>query len=156
METKTESFEMENHLAEIEVSYKKKVRCNDLPKIKCSKDAEKLLRSIWSKNLEYIEEAYLLCLNRANCVLGFMKLSSGGICGTVVDVKMILQVAIKTNSVGIIISHNHPSGNNKPSEADIKLTRNIKEACKFMDIALLDHVILTEENYFSFADEGTL
>lgn len=149
-------IELSENLAEIEISYKKKIKATDLEKITTSSDVHNLLRNIWSKNLEYKEEAYMLCLNRANRVLGFLKVSSGGIHGTVIDIRIVLQVALKTNSVGIILSHNHPSGNKNPSEADIQLTKKLKEACKLMDISFLDHMILTEEEYFSFADNGML
>jgi DNA repair protein RadC len=101
------SFELDCNLAEIEIKYKKKVKYKDMEKITTSGDAFNVLRKIWSDKLEHIEESYLLCLNRANKVLGYVKLSSGGICGTVVDIKVILQVAIKSNSSALILSHNH-------------------------------------------------
>ena len=148
--------EFNDTLAEIEISYKKKISANLLEKIINSGEANRLFRKIWSTKIEHIEEAYMLCLNRANKVLGYFKLSAGGIFGTVVDIRIILQVAIKTNSVSIILSHNHPSGNLQPSEADIKLTKKVREACKLLDITFLDHIILTEEEYFSFADNGIL
>jgi DNA repair protein RadC len=98
-----------------------------------------------------------MLLNRSNAVLGMMKVSKGGISGTVTDVRVILQAAIKANASGIIVCHNHPSGNIQPSETDSRLTQKIKEAGQVMDIQLLDHLIITTEGrYYSFADNGLL
>jgi DNA repair protein RadC len=82
--------------------------------------------------------------------------SRGGVSGTVADVKIIMKLAIERLASGIILSHNHPSGNLKPSQADLNLTQKVKEASKFMDVALLDHLILADNAYYSFADEGVL
>jgi len=100
----------------------------------------------------------MLLLNRANKVLGITTISEGGLSGTVTDVRLIYQYAIKGNASGIIICHNHPSGNVNPSESDQKITNKIKEAGNLLDIQLLDHIILTSEReiYRSFADEGQL
>ncbi len=97
-----------------------------------------------------------MLLNRANKVLGVMNVSDGGITGTIVDVKLILQAAILGNASGLIISHNHPSGILSASVQDDFITRQLKKACEVMDIALLDHVIVTPESYYSYADEGRL
>ena len=99
-----------------------------------------------------------LLLNRANKVLGISTISEGGLSGTVTDVRLIYQYAIKANASGIIIAHNHPSGNINPSESDQKITNKIKDAGNLLDIQLLDHIILTAEIeiYRSFADEGQL
>jgi DNA repair protein RadC len=88
--------------------------------------------------------------------LGYCQISAGGLNGTVADVRTIMQTALKSNICSILISHNHPSGNLVPSEANKDLTRKIKEAGKVLDIAVLDHLILTSEAYFSFADEGLM
>ena len=98
----------------------------------------------------------MLLLNRANKVLGIFQASSGGVTGTVADPKLILVAALKSNASSLVISHNHPSGNLKPSRQDEELTMKIKEAAKFLDIRLLDHLIVTPEAYYSFADEGIL
>lgn len=147
---------METLLSEIEINYKPSIKTSELPKIMSSKDATKHFREVWSDKLQYIEETYLLMLNRANRALGFSKISIGGTAGTVVDTKVIFQTALKANASSIILCHNHPSGNLRPSEADIKLTKIIKEAGKIMEIPLSDHLILTDEGYFSFADEGMI
>jgi len=141
------------NLAEITVNYSTKVKAADRPRVRCSQDAEKLLRQIFP-SLEHVEYFYIICLNRANQVLGFHQVSKGGISGTVTDVRVIFQVAIKSNSSGLILAHNHPSGNLQPSEADLKITRKIKEAGAFLDISVLDHIILADEGYLSMADEN--
>ena len=100
------------------------------------------------------EEFWLLILNRANLVIKKELISRGGVSGTVVDTKIIFKTAIENYASSIIICHNHPSGNLKPSEADVKITKNIKDAGKLMEIPLLDHIIITENGFYSFADEG--
>jgi DNA repair protein RadC len=96
-------------------------------------------------------------MNRSNAVLGIMSVSKGGISGTITDIRIIFQGALKSNASGIIISHNHPSGNTDPSESDRRITQKIKEAGNIMDIQLLDHIIiLPVEGYYSFADNGVV
>jgi len=114
------------------------------------------LRSIWSDHLELREEFYILLLNRANHVLGWFPVSKGGSAATIVDPKLIFSIALKCNAHGIILAHNHPSGNLKPSDADIQLTQNIKNGGILLEINILDHIIITSESYFSFADDGKL
>jgi len=145
------------NVAEVELIYKSKVKASDRPAITGSKDAADLLKSLWNETkIDFIEQFKILLLNRANRVLGIADISSGGVTGTVADPKVVLVAAIKSNSCGIIISHNHPSGSLKPSRADEELTQKIKQAASFLDIRLLDHIIVTSEGYFSFADEGLL
>ena len=145
-------------VSEVTLSYKTKVNPKDRMKVTSSKDAYKLLFDSWNKNtIEYVEEFKLLLMNRSNAVLGILSVSKGGISGTVTDVRLIFQGALKSNASGIIICHNHPSGNGNPSESDKKITQKIKEAGNLMDIQLLDHIIiLPVEGYFSFADEGVI
>jgi DNA repair protein RadC len=96
-------------------------------------------------------------MNRSNSVLGLLPVSKGGISGTVTDVRIILQAALKSNASGLIVCHNHPSGNLNPSESDSRITQKLKEAGNIMDIQLLDHLIISPENdYYSFADNGLL
>lgn len=142
-------------LCEIEISYKPKYKASELPKVVTSGDAYTCLKDVFP-SLDYREYFYILCLNRNNKVLGYCQISAGGLNGTVADVRMIMQTALKSNSCSIILSHCHPSGNLVPSEADKDLTRKIKEAGKVLDIAVLDHLIVTSEAFFSFADEGLL
>jgi DNA repair protein RadC len=98
----------------------------------------------------------LLCLNRANKVIGFYKVSSGGFAGTVADPKVIFTIALNCAASAIIIAHNHPSGNLKASKADIDLTNKIKLAGDTLEINLLDHIIMTEDSYYSFADDALI
>ena len=102
------------------------------------------------------EEAVVLFLNRGNRVLGGYKVSSGGITGTVVDIRIILAIALKCLASGMILAHTHPSGELNPSNADKGLTQKLKEAANLMDISLLDHLIITSETYYSFADEEVI
>jgi DNA repair protein RadC len=145
-------------VSEVCLSYRSKVPASQRSVIKCSKDAYVLLLQNWDLNtLEYVEEFKLLLLNRANAVLGIVPISKGGVSGTVTDVRVILQAAVLSNASGLIVSHNHPSGNRNPSDSDIRITQKIREAASLMDIQLLDHIILTPENeYYSFADLGQL
>lgn len=121
-------------------------------KITTSKDVYELMRPSMM-DLPH-EEFWMLMLNRANSVIKKELISRGGIAGTVVDSKLIFKTALENYACSIIICHNHPSGNLKPSEQDIKITKNIKEAGKIMEIQLLDHLIITESGFYSFADEG--
>ena len=102
------------------------------------------------------EEFYVLYLNRHNKVLTHKNISTGGVAGTVVDVKIVLKHGIEVLATAMIAVHNHPSGNVKPSQTDIELTQKLKEAAKLMDITLIDHLILGEKQYYSFADEGMI
>ncbi len=102
------------------------------------------------------EEFWVILLSRNNKILDMQLVGRGGITGTVADVRVILKLAIENSASGIIVSHNHPSGNLKPSPQDIQLTKKIKEASTIMDISLLDHLIFTDDGYLSFADEGML
>ena len=97
-------------LSEISINYQPKIKLSELPKVTNSKEAEKQFRAIWSNKLQYIEEMYIMLLNRANRVLGYTRISVGGTASTVVDLKMIFQTALKSNASSIIICHNHPSG----------------------------------------------
>jgi DNA repair protein RadC len=144
-----------NNLAEVRITYTSKVPACDRIKVRCSQDADKALRLIWP-SFEHREYFYIMLLNRSNQILGFSQISMGGISGTVTDIRIIFQTAIKANCRGIILAHNHPSGNLSASEADITITRKIKEAGKLLDITLLDHMIMTESAYLSMADDNVL
>lgn len=105
------------------------------------------------------EKFCILCLSRANRLIKIVDHSDGGTNGTVVDVKRILLAAIQNKCSAIILAHNHPSGNKQPSSADIQITKKVKDACKLVDMELLDHIIVASEptnSYYSFADEGML
>ncbi|OIN59686.1 RadC family protein [Arsenicibacter rosenii] len=123
-------------------------------RITCSRDAyEELVPHLLDKPHE---EFWILLLNRANEVLRPVQVSAGGVSGTVADPKMIFKFALEHLASGMILSHNHPSGNRMPSQADKELTRKLREAGKLLDIPVLDHLIFTDKAYFSFADEGIL
>lgn len=148
---------MENQIAEIEVSYKSIIPKKDRIKISQSKDAYNALLGLWDKNLiELQEQFWLLLLNRSNEIIGAHCMSTGGSTSTIMEVKLIFAIAMKSNASSIIIAHNHPSGNLNPSHSDKEITKKIKSASQFLDIQLLDHVIVTPDGYYSFTDEGTL
>lgn len=144
-----------SNIAEVQLSYSSKVRASDRTRISSSIDAVDIFRHIFP-GIEHREYFYAMLLNRGNFVLGYYEVSKGGISGTVVDVRLIMQAAIKANASAIILSHNHPSGNLQASDADIRITRKIKQACSVLDISLLDHVILTSPGYLSMADDGLI
>ena len=147
------------HVAEVTLTYVTKVKPSERLVVSCSRDAHKIFFDSWDQStIEHKETVKMLLLNRANKVLGITTLSEGGISGSLMDVRMIYQYALKGNASGIIIAHNHPSGNSNPSESDQKITNKIKEAGNLLDIQLLDHIIVTPERdlYRSFADEGQL
>ena len=126
-------------------------------KINSSKDSYECLRASWSDStIELQEEFKILMLNRCNQILGIYPLSKGGVSSTVVDAKLIFSVALKCNASGIILAHNHPGGNLNPSEADKNITHRLKKASQYLDITLLDHIILTKDEFFSFSDNGLI
>jgi DNA repair protein RadC len=137
---------------EITVSYSSKGLG---PALQCSKDAYDLMLPNWT-DIEYTESFYVILLNRRNNVLGVSKISVGSLTGTVVDPKKVFQIALKANAAGVILAHNHPSGNTLPSKSDSEITKKCVEAGKFLDMSVLDHIIATRAGYFSFADEGLL
>jgi DNA repair protein RadC len=143
-------------VSEIDIVYRTKIKASKRPAVTSSEESVNILRLVWDDSLEYVECFYVMLLNRANKVLGVKKISQGGVSGTVADPKCIFQAALKANASSVILAHNHPSGNTEPSGADISLTKKMKEAGEFLDLPVLDHVILTDESYYSFADEGTL
>ncbi len=145
-----------NQFAEISVNYKTKNKFKEMPHIDYSHASEQLFRKIWSTKIEHVEEMYIVLLNTANKSLGYSKVSTGGVSGTLVDIKIIFQTALMGNASAFIIAHNHPSGNLKPSRADINLTKKIQAAGDIMEIKLLDHLILTKEGFMSMADEGII
>lgn len=124
------------------------------PRISSSRDAFQIIAPLLA-DLHH-EEFWLLLLNKANEVLTRERLSIGGQAGTVADVKMVFKTALDARATALIAVHNHPSGHLKPSEADIELTRKLREAGNVLDLPLLDHLIVSERGYYSFADEGRL
>ncbi|MBT8319902.1 MAG: JAB domain-containing protein [Gramella sp.] len=146
---------MRDTIAEIQLKYHPFKHKNT--KITCSNDAYSFLRDNWNLDtIELQEEFKLLLLNRANEILGIHVLSKGGMTGTMVDIRLVFAVVLKSAACSFIMAHNHPSGNLKPSESDRNLYRKIKSAAEFMDIQVLDNLIITKAGYLSFADEGIL
>jgi len=142
-------------VSEIELVYRSKVKASQRPSVMSSGDAYKIFMDSWNTDrIEMAEEFKALLLNRANKALGVVLLSSGGVSGTVVDMRLIFSSAIKANASSIIICHNHPSGNLNPSDTDSKLTEKIKKAGAILEVQLFDHLIITKEGFYSFADEG--
>ncbi len=141
-------------LSEIHVSYKPGL-ISSTTSINNSQNAYEILKSLFPADTISLQEQFVvLYLNRANRVIGSYQLSKGGIAGTIADVRLILSVALKTLATGLILAHNHPSGNLKPSEADKQITNKIRQAAKLLDIELIDHIIISSEGYYSFMDEG--
>jgi DNA repair protein RadC len=144
-------------IQEVELIYKSKVKASLRPVVTSAKQAYEVLWQTWDKNKVELQEQFkVLLLNRGGKAVGIYELSTGGVAGTVADPRLIFMAALKANACSIILAHNHPSSNLKPSKADEELTRKIKEAGKFLEINVLDHIIVTEEGYYSFADEGVI
>lgn len=144
-------------LPEFKISLKKKGQKSELIAVTGTEQAAAICRACFDNGkIDWVEEFIVIALSRSNDVLGFYKISSGGVSGTVADPKVIFQFALLSNASGIIISHNHPSGNLKPSPADINLTRKIQGAASNLDIKLIDHIIITSEGHCSLVEEGII
>ncbi|NUM31706.1 MAG: DNA repair protein RadC [Bacteroidetes bacterium] len=139
-------------IAAIELASRRKLEEAIKQKVNSSKQAFEILEPLISDN-QY-EEFWILLLNRANKLISCRQISEGGISGTVVDTRKIFKIALEENACSIIIAHNHPSGNLQPSESDKSITKKIKESGVIIDIKLIDHLIIANNKYFSFADEG--
>lgn len=124
----------------------------ELTKISSSKNAFEIMQPIIGE-LSH-EEFWVLFLNNSNRVISKSQLSKGGIAGTIVDVRLVFKLALENGATGLILCHNHPSGNSSPSDADKQITRKIKTAGEVLDVKILDHLIITETKYYSFVDEG--
>ena len=145
-----------NKIAEIEVA-SKPISTINLNPLTQSREVYDLIIREWDANLlEMLEEVKVIFLNKSNKQIGIYNLAKGGITGCVVDIRIILSIALKTLATGVILIHNHPSGNLKPSLADKKITGELKKACDILNITLLDHLIVTKSGFYSFADEGII
>jgi DNA repair protein RadC len=139
-----------NQVAEIELIYKSKVKASERPKVSTSCDAYKLFKQNWDGNkIEFVEQFKVLFLNRANKALGIYEVSTGGMTSTVVDPKIVFVAALKISASKIILCHNHPSCNLKPSRTDEELTLKLKEAGKYLDLPVVDHIIISSKNDFT-------
>ncbi len=144
-------------LNELSITYTKKLFSNT--SITNSKDANLLINEIYQQTascIEFKEYFFIVLLNRANEVIGYHKLSEGGICSTLVDKRIAFATALKSLAVGILLVHNHPSGNLKPSQQDIQLTKDFCEVGELLEIKIVDHIIISVNGYYSFADNGQL
>jgi len=142
---------------EVEIVYKNKIPYQDRIQINQSSTAYEILRQCWDENrIELVEQFKILLLDRRHHCLGVSEIATGGITGCVVDPRIVFATALKTRASGLILAHNHPSGNLKPSEADIALTRKLMQGGKLLEISVLDHLIVTSHNYCSFADDGLM
>lgn len=149
---------MKDKVNEIRISYKERIPSPFWQKIKSSKDAAEMLHELWDKDTIEVHETFkVILLNNSNKVKGIYQLSKGGITGTLVDLRILFAVVLKTLSVAIILTHNHPSGTLKASEADKEITYKIKKAAELLDIRLLDHILIVPNgDYYSFADNGLM
>lgn len=141
----------------MELTYRTTIKASQRPAIRSSMDAYKIFLHSWDKGkIELVEQFKVLCLNRAFKVLGIYTVSSGSMCGTVVDVRQIFAPSLLGNASSIMIAHNHPSGEVKPSRNDRYTTDHLVKAGKHLEISVADHLIISPEGYYSFADEGLL
>ncbi len=124
--------------------------------VKSSQDCYQYIRQFYGDDIEVWESFFILLLNRSNQTIGYAKISQGGVTGTVVDTKIIAKYAVDSLASGVILAHNHPSGNTNPSQADVEITKKTKNALTLFDVKVLDHIILTKDKYYSFADEGDI
>lgn len=156
MEERTAYFDV-NCIAEVDIIYKNKVSPTLRPTITCTKSAYEVFLKSWDAGkIELQEHFKVMLLNRGNKVLGIFPMSIGGAHATIVDRKLIFATALKANASKIILAHNHPSGILRPSSSDNQLTQNIVAAGKVLEIDVLDHLIITRDGYYSFADEGLI
>lgn len=145
-------------LPEIKIKIEFKGKKSELRSLTSVQDTADLFRELMSGDgmIHYREEMIMLALNQANMVIGYFRVSSGGQTATVADVRIIATLALNCTANQIIIAHNHPSGNIQPSQADKLLTAKVKEGLALLDIRVLDHLIITDERYYSFAEDGLL
>ena len=144
-------------VAEVELSYKNRVPYKDRKKVLTSEDAYKLLLNNHDDNtIDYTETFKVLYLNQSSQVVGCNTLSKGGITTTCVDVRNVMQGALLTNAVAMVLGHNHPSGNTRPSREDDRITNQIVKAGQLLNIQVIDHIIFTREQFYSYNDEGRI
>jgi DNA repair protein RadC len=146
----------EQGVPEIKITYKR-TRKEFLGKVTHSKDVADFIRRTFRAGTLELQESFItLYLNTAHEILGYYNHSVGGINTTIADRRLILATALASASIGIVVAHNHPSGNLKPSQSDLELTKRLKEGAETLDIKLMDHLIITKNGYYSFADEGII
>lgn len=145
---------MERKSKKYEIRVEGKDSAFDSVQILDSSTSEKYARQFFSDDISLYESCFIMLLNRANKVIGWAKISQGGVSSTVVDISIVCKFAVDTLAKGVILVHNHPSGNCKPGTEDIRITDRLKKALGLFDCSLLDHIILTEDKSYSFAVEN--
>jgi hypothetical protein len=152
LEINLSEIERDFNVREIDITFKEeRLQFNQ---IKSSRDAYDFVKEVIFEGLEVQEHFVVLYMNQGNRIIGYYKHSKGTINSTQVDIQLVTAVAIKTLAKGMVISHNHPSGNLNPSDADKRMTKKLKDAAAMFDISILDHIIVTTDGYYSFADKG--
>lgn len=142
-------------LPELRIKVERKDGDGQVYQVRSSNDAANFFRTIFNADtMLWTEESAMICLNRANEVIGYFKVSSGGTASTIMDAKVIFTQALQAGAHSIILAHNHPSGNTKPSDQDIELTKQLVKGAQLLDMRVLDHIILTDKSHSSMADEG--
>ena len=145
------------NVAEVEISYRPNYKPSERPQISTSQQAYQILIAHWSLGrIDFLEEFKIILLNRRNKVLGLTEISTGGVSGTLADPKVIFAIALKSGASGVILCHNHPSQELEPSQEDMTLTQKLKQGGHLLDISILDHLIISKDSFYSFADEGIL
>lgn len=152
LDKKLKKLEKDFKIREVDITFKEEKL--HFKQIRSSSDAYKFVRDVLFKDLEIQEHFIVLFMDHSNTITGYYRHTKGTINSTSVDIEVILAVAIKTLSKAMIVSHNHPSGNKNPSEADRRMTKQLKQAASIFGISVLDHIIATKDNYYSFADNG--
>lgn len=144
-------------ISEIELQYRPKIKASERPILRCTEDIYEIFIQHWDMGMiGLIEEFKVIFLNRSNAVLGILNVSKGGITGVIADPRIIFAAAIKSGATGILLAHNHPAMVLTPSEQDLNFTENLRKLGDMLDINVIDHLIINEEEYFSFACEGLL
>lgn len=144
-------------ITEIQLTYRNTVKPSERIKINRPADAYNIFLETWNLDtIELVEQFKIILLNRANKVLGLAEISSGGITCVTIDIRLVFAVALKAGATSFICCHNHPSGNLKVGREDRGLTERLKEAGRLLDISVDDHIIITNEGYYSFAENGEL
>lgn len=140
------------------IEYKLKATKQDFTreKINNSEDAQRFARKFYSYDINIFESSFIILINSANTAIGYAKISQGGVCSTIVDIRIIAKYAIESLCTAVIFVHNHPSGNTKPSQQDINFTSRIKSALQIFDIKLLDSIIITDDSFYSLNDNGDM
>lgn len=145
------------NICEVTLIYRNKVKAKERPKITSTKSAYEILAEVWDKNrIELIEQFKIILLDTSNRCLGVSDIATGGVNWCAADSKIIFATALKAKATSLILSHNHPSGNLQPSNEDLKLTHKLVEGGKLLDIRVIDHLIVTNDDYFSMSENGLM